>query len=358
MKRALTILRSLLLGLIFLTLFAGILHGGAVYDFDGDGRTDMIVKRNNGYGSEFTWLVSLSSGGTYAPNLGYPTAFGSERFNDSDALGDYDGDGRWDIAIARYERARHRVNWHILNSGNGSLSVRRWPGTADGVTALPQDYDGDGKTDLAVWRSGTWEILRSIDGVFTTGVLGGEGQPFMGGDYDGDHKADLAEVYSSGGQRHLQIKFSVSGQIGVYQLGTPPSTGVVAGDFDGDGTADVTASYGNRWQFIRSSDGQIESRGNSAGGVYSDKASPGDYDGDGMTDVVFLRGEYYYNPGPTYYFLIAYSGGGFIGRPWGLYAIDLPVVDCRSVIASFSRPADLNPTQIKEAARLPRLVSR
>lgn len=360
MKRALKILRSLLLGLLLSALPAGILYGGAVYDFDGDGRTDMIVRRNNGYGNEFTWLISRSSAGVYAPMLGYPS-FGSERFTDHANMGDYDGDGKWDVAIARHERARDRLTWHILNSNDGTLSSRRWPRALAGGRPFSQDYDGDGKTDMAVWRSGTWEVLRSSDGVFTTEVFGGvtgTPVPFMGGDYDGDHKDDLAESYTFENGRYLHIKYSLSGQAEFFHLGTPPSAGVVAGDFDGDGRADVTGWYQNMWRWIRSSDGQIESRSNPAGGTYGDWPAAGDYDGDGKTDVTFVKAYTSDNPGPNYYFLIQRSRDGFIGRPWGVIATDTPIVDGRSVWASFNRPANPTPGQIKEAARLPRLVSR
>jgi hypothetical protein len=59
----------------------------------------------------------------------------------------------------------------MLNSTGGSAAVQ-W-GIASDIPA-PGDYDGDGKSDQAVYRDGTWWILRSGAGVVTTqfGVVG------------------------------------------------------------------------------------------------------------------------------------------------------------------------------------------
>jgi hypothetical protein len=59
--------------------------------------------------------------------------------------------------------------WYILNSSNGSVKSQTW-GASGGApfndVPVPGDYDGDGKTDIAIWRAstGTWYILNSSNG--------------------------------------------------------------------------------------------------------------------------------------------------------------------------------------------------
>ena len=68
---------------------------------------------------------------------------------------DYDGDGKTDIAVYR------DGVWFILRSSNGGGIGITWGGAPQDIP-VPADYDGDGKTDIAVYRDGEWFILAVI----------------------------------------------------------------------------------------------------------------------------------------------------------------------------------------------------
>ena len=69
---------------------------------------------------------------------------------------DFDGDKKTDVGVYR------NGAWFILNS-NGGYTVVGWGGAAQDVP-VQGDYDGDGKSDIAVFRDGAWFILNSSGG--------------------------------------------------------------------------------------------------------------------------------------------------------------------------------------------------
>ena len=79
---------------------------------------------------------------------------------------DYDGDGKADLAVYR------DGTWFIIRSSDGSFTITGWGGLLQDIP-VPADYDGDGKTDIAIYRNGGWYILRSSDGAVTYVQLGG-----------------------------------------------------------------------------------------------------------------------------------------------------------------------------------------
>ena len=87
------------------------------------------------------------------------SSFGSQDY-DTLAPGDYDGDGKGDLAVWRYTTG----TFYYIESSTGTFKTRQFGTVGDEV--INRNYDGDGKTDIAVWRetTGTFYILKSGSG--------------------------------------------------------------------------------------------------------------------------------------------------------------------------------------------------
>jgi hypothetical protein len=218
---------------------------------------------------------------------------------------DFDGDAKSDVAIYR------SGVWYILRSSDSGVTAMGWGGLPQDVP-VQADYDGDGKTDLAVYRSGSWFILRSSDGGVTAMGWGGLPQDVLvQADYDGDGKTDLA-VYRSGSW--FILRSSDSGVTAMGWGGLPQDV-LVQADYDGDGKTDLAVYRDGLWFIRRSSDGGQTTVG--WGGIVGDVPVQADYDGDGKADIAVYRGGTWY--------ILRSSDGGVTTVGWGGLSKDVPV---------------------------------
>ena len=135
-------------------------------DFDGDGKFDFCIQRTNPAAAGSGQFVLLKSS-----NLGVEYITWG-RSSDLIVPGDYDGDGKYDFCVSRTETIGGNPgrSYYILerDGGGTGISPIRW-GIA-GDVRTPGDFDGDGKTDVAIWRPSAtagesrYFVRRSSDG--------------------------------------------------------------------------------------------------------------------------------------------------------------------------------------------------
>lgn len=203
----------------------------------------------------------------------------------SSTVCDYDGDGITDAAIAR---TGPFIEWWIRNSSNGSTGATTFGPQSDYVQSriVCGDYDGDGKDDLAYWRSAAspnafFFIFQSSNNTIRTEQYGTTGDdPRVVQDYDGDGRDDIAVFRTSNDSWYFRPSANNPSRLDtIVRWGT---TFANPGDFDGDGRGDFLDQQGNQWWLLRSSDLGISITYLGSGSMFG---TPGDYDGDGKTDV-------------------------------------------------------------------------
>lgn len=289
----------------------GQLAKSRIMDSDGDGKADFTVLRFPNVAppgvSQIQYYTSNST-------TGFDTATFGDANQDFPQPGDYDGDGKTDVAVFRdaddNDPGSAESHFIIYRSSDQLISYIGFGQTGD--LAVQRDYDGDGITDLAVYRRGVaagdqalWFIRFSKNNptnAVTTFWWGVTGDPTNGntdfpvpGDYDGDGSFDLA-VYRAGNispANTFIIRKSSDSSMQLQTWGNFTSDYILPGDYDGDGKFDfcaartgALASTPVNWFVLLSSTGQFTSN---IYGRSDDIPIQADYDGDGRVDKAMYR---------------------------------------------------------------------
>jgi 6-phosphogluconolactonase (cycloisomerase 2 family) len=364
----------------------------AIGDLDGDGKPDLVVA-NQGPSTVSVYRNASSSGSISSSSFATKVDFTTATDPQSVAIGDLDGDGKPDLAVANF--GSNTVSVFRNTSSSGSISSSSFATKVDFTAGSnPQsvaigDLDGDGKPDLVVanFGSSTVSVFHNTSSSgsissssfatkvdFTTGT---SPVSVAIGDVDVDGKPDLVVANYNSATVSVYRNTSSSGSISSssfaakvdFTTGSNPIS-VAIGDLDGDGMPDlaVANSSPNTVSIYRntSSSGSISSSSFAAKVDFTTGTDPrsvaiGDLDGDGKPDLAVAN----YNPSTVSIFRNISSSGSIssssfaakvdyttgtsprsviIGDLDGDGKPDLAVANAGSTSVSVLRNADLPPT--------------
>jgi hypothetical protein len=298
----------------------------AVGDFNGDGKQDLAVAN---YDLDIVSTVSILLGngdGTFSGPTNFATGFTGP---DTIAVGDFNGDGKQDLAVANYNSGTVSI---LLGNGDGTFSgpTNFATGFQGPYSIAVSDFNGDGKQDLAVALNSSpgWVSILLGDGTgnFNGPTLFRAGNNSLSvavGDFNGDGKQDLAVTSISPDGVSILLgdgagNFSASTTFGA---GDYPFS-VAVGDFNGDGKQDLAVANNlsnNMSILLGDGAGHFSAPTNFAVGDRPGSVGVGDFNGDGKQDLAVA------NSGvPANVSILLGNGAGNFGAPANFTAGDYP----------------------------------
>ncbi len=294
-------------------------NGGSLIltDVDNDGKLDIVQGLGDarafgpGYDSSNIDILLGNGDGTFR---GVPVVNTPMNGTSFLVAGDFNGDGKGDIVAGDQQAGKLYL---LPGDGSGAFqqpvsiaSLDRASSFYSIYAGVAGDFNGDGKTDLAVSQASNGKIaifLNSASGLLSSGSISTNSPAANGiaaADFNGDGKLDLAVAgapadASLNGPSSLNIFFG--GGNGSFQLQKTYPSGnqaatVAVGDLNGDGKPDVvvvdagvagaTNIPGAVYVFLNDGQGGFLSPKSYVAGTLPITVSVADVNGDGKMDLV------------------------------------------------------------------------
>ncbi len=293
-------------------------------DFNSDGKPDLAAA-NSGNG---TVQILLNNGnGTFTAGNSYASGYSDSYTADvpyAVTTGDFNGDGKIDLAVANYDQTHSTGTVQILlGNGNGTFTVGNaysWTRCSP-ISIAVADFNSDGKLDLAVtnYNGGTVSILPGNgDGTFPsyTNYNSGGTNPraLTIADFNGDGKPDIAvENYTSGNVGILlnNGNGTFPATATTYSSGGTHPRSIAVGDFNGDSKPDIVVGNhdsNNIGILLNNGTGTFPTTAITygSGGTNPRGVAVADFNGDGKPDVAVTN-----SASSTVGILLGNGSGGF-----------------------------------------------
>lgn len=188
-------------------------------DFNGDKRADLAVVHDHGSGVTAATTYTSQANGTFnSPIESWRSASGWYSASAQYNVVDSNGDGRADIAAVYFNGTVETAMWTFKAKADGGFEApfKSWSAAATAfqaarIESTGGDYNGDGRGDLAIvydysGMTGTHTFTAKADGGFNAPLASwksldgnwwasSSGNP-TSGDTDGDGRADILMMYN------------------------------------------------------------------------------------------------------------------------------------------------------------------
>jgi PKD repeat protein len=267
-------------------------------DFDGDGKLDLVTSDEGSPGHIYLYRGDSSSFGGFADATSFPSVAGAFGL----AVGDFNGDGKLDVAVAGL--FANAVAIHLGNGAGGLTLSGTYPTLPDAfaVGVATADFNGDGKLDLVVTDFSTSDVELfpgNGDGTFGTATIlplvgaGSTPQSIVAADFNGDGKPDFAVANRLSNDVDVFLNNGTGSFTGTsYAVGNSPG-GIAVADLTGDGKLDIAVGdfgSGDVSVLVNSGGGAFQAAVAFAGINQARPVSAADMNGDGKIDLLVGNG--------------------------------------------------------------------